>query len=537
MEIRDLIPDYALEYLGLHELGQVYWNASTPELYEHAIRRYEGQMAHLGPLVVNMGQHTGRAAKDKYVVDEPETTDDVWWGQVNVRYPEERFNALHKRMAAYLRGKTVFVQDCYAGADEQYRESVRVITEYAWHNLFARNMFLQLPRERQVIKDFVPDFTVLHCPNFNADPEEDLTRSGTFVALHISKKFVLIGGTAYAGEIKKSIFTGLNFLLPAKDVLSMHCSANVSKDDPNDVAIFFGLSGTGKTTLSADPNRLLIGDDEHGWSDNGIFNFEGGCYAKVIQLSREAEPEIYECTRRFGTILENVSIDPTIRRIDLDDASLTENTRASYPLTHLPNIVRSRMGGHPSSIIMLTADAFGVLPPIARLTPDQAMYHFISGYTAKVAGTEKGVTEPAATFSACFGAPFMVHHPSVYAQLLADKIAKHHAKCWLVNTGWTGGPYGVGSRMKIEHTRALLDAALNGDLNNVEMRTDPIFGFEIPLETPGVPSEVLKPRESWTNPSDYDAQAKKLAVSFNENFEQFRDQTPSNVLAAGPKID
>ncbi|MBU0734222.1 MAG: phosphoenolpyruvate carboxykinase [Proteobacteria bacterium] len=536
MELTDLMPDHGFDYLGLHDLGQVYWNVSTPGLYEHSIRRYEGQIAHLGPLVVSMGQHTGRAAKDKYIVDEPETTNDIWWGEVNVKYPEEKFDALYKRIAAYLRGKTVFVQDCYAGADDQYRQSVRVINEYAWHNLFARNMFGRLPRDREVIKNFVPDFTVLHCPNFNADPDEDLTRSGTFVALHLSKKLVLIGGTSYAGEIKKSIFTALNFLLPGQDVLSMHCSANVSKSDSDNVAIFFGLSGTGKTTLSADPDRLLIGDDEHGWSHNGIFNFEGGCYAKVIRLSREAEPEIYECTRRFGTILENVSIDPSIRRIDLDDASLTENTRASYPLTHLPNIVRSGMAGHPRTVIMLTADAFGVLPPIVKLTPDQAMYHFISGYTAKVAGTERGVTEPSATFSACFGAPFMIRHPSVYAQLLADKIAEHKAECWLVNTGWTGGPYGVGSRMKIKHTRALLDAALNGGLNRVEMRTDPMFGFKVPVEAPGVSTEILKPRETWSNPSDYDAQARKLAVSFHENFKQFKDQAPDSVLEAGPQI-
>jgi phosphoenolpyruvate carboxykinase (ATP) len=536
MEMNELIPDYQLEYVDLHNLGQVHWNLSTPSLYEYALRRYEGQMAHLGPLVVSMGQHTGRAAKDKYIVDEPETTNDIWWSKVNVKYSEERFNTLQNRMAAYLRGKTVFIQDCYAGADKQFRRSVRVINEFAWHNLFARNMFIQMARDREEIKGFLPDFTVIHCPNFHADPEEDETRSGTFVALHLTKKLVLIGGTAYAGEMKKSIFSALNFLLPAQDVLSMHCSANVSKNDPDSVAVFFGLSGTGKTTLSADPNRLLIGDDEHGWSDNGIFNFEGGCYAKVINLSPESEPEIYECTRRFGTILENVSIDPTTRRLDLDDASLTENTRASYPLTHLPSIVRSKMAGHPRSVIMLTADAFGVLPPVAKLSPDQAMYHFISGYTAKVAGTEKGVTEPSATFSACFGAPFMMRHPSVYAQLLADRIANHKAECWLVNTGWTGGPYGVGSRMKIAYTRALLNAALSGDLEKVEMRPDPVFRFQVPSEAPGVPKEVLNPRNTWSSPADYDAQSKKLAVLFHKNFEQFKDQTPKKVFEAGPKV-
>ncbi|HOV86441.1 MAG TPA: phosphoenolpyruvate carboxykinase (ATP) [Syntrophobacteraceae bacterium] len=537
MEFDDLIPDHQLDHVGLYQLRHVYWNRSTPELYELAIRRYEGQIAHLGPLVVSMGQHTGRAAKDKYVVDEPTTTDEIWWGKVNVKYPEERFHTLHKRMTNYLRGKTVFVQDCYAGADERHRQSVRVVTEFAWHSLFARNMFIQLPRDVAQIKSFVPDFTVIHCPNFHADPEDDETRSGTFVALHLSKKLVLIGGTAYAGEIKKSIFTALNFLLPAQDVLSMHCSANVHKDNPEDVAVFFGLSGTGKTTLSADPKRLLIGDDEHGWSENGIFNFEGGCYAKVINLSKSSEPEIYECTRRFGTILENVSMSPVIRRLDLDDARLTENTRASYPLSHLPNIVPSRTAGHPRTVVMLTADAFGVLPPISRLTEEQAMYHFISGYTAKVAGTEKGVKEPGATFSACFGAPFMVRHPSVYAQMLAKKIRDHKVGCWLVNTGWTGGPYGVGSRMKIELTRALLNAALAGDLNHVPMKPHPVFGVLVPTESPGVPSELLDTRRTWSDPERYDAQARRLAVMFRENFEQFKDQASPEVRAAGPRAD
>jgi len=536
MELIDLTPEYGLEYLGLHHLAEVYWNLSTPALYEHAIQRYEGQISHLGPLVVCMGQHTGRAAKDKYIVDEPITTHDVWWGKTNVKYPEERFNALLDRMTAYLRGKTLFVQDCYVGADSQYRQSVRVINEHAWHNLFARNMFIRKPNAQEVIKKFRPDFTVLQCPNFNSDPDEDGTRSGTFVAINVGRKLILIGGTAYAGEIKKSIFSALNFLLPGKDVLSMHCSANINKNDPDDVAIFFGLSGTGKTTLSADPKRLLIGDDEHGWSDNGVFNFEGGCYAKVIRLSKEAEPEIYECTRRFGTILENVTINSATHRIDLDDDSLTENTRASYPIKHLPNIVESGLAGHPRNVIMLTADAFGVLPPIARLTPNQAMYHFISGYTAKVAGTEKGIIEPIATFSACFGAPFMVRHPSVYVQLLADRIEKHKAGCWLVNTGWTGGPYGVGSRMKIQYTRALLNAALDKSLNDVETRTDPIFGFQIPVSAPGIPADILDTRNTWSNPSEYDIQAQKLAVLFHENFEQFKAQTPQDVIRAGPKI-
>jgi phosphoenolpyruvate carboxykinase (ATP) len=537
MEVSDLIPDYGLGELGLHHLGKICWNLSTPALYEQAIRRYEGQLAHLGPLVVSMGQHTGRAARDKYIVDEPETRNDIWWGDINVSYPQERFEALFRRMAAYLRGKTVFVQDCYVGADEDYRISVRVITEYAWHSLFSRNMFIQLPRERGAIKSFKPDFTVLQCPNFHADPEEDKTRSGTFVTLDLGKKLILIGGTAYGGEIKKSVFSAMNYMLPGRHVLSMHCSANVSKTDPSNVAIFFGLSGTGKTTLSADPNRLLIGDDEHGWSDNGIFNFEGGCYAKVIRLSAESEPEIYECTRRFGTILENVIINSATRRIDLDDDSLTENTRASYPLTHLPNIVRSKKAGHPRTIIMLTADAFGVLPPIARLSPEQAMYHFISGYTAKVAGTESGVTKPTATFSACFGAPFMVRHPSVYADLLAEKMEKHRTACWLVNTGWTGGPYGTGKRMEIKHTRALLNAAINGELDTASMRTDPVFGFSVPTDAPGVPAEVLNPRQTWPDGAAYDEQARKLAGLFHANFAQFSDNVSEAVLAAGPRID
>ena len=535
MEVSDLVPVYGLENLGLHHLGTICWNLSTPALYEEAIRRYEGQLAHLGPLVVSMGQHTGRAAKDKYIVDEPGSRDDVWWGDINVRFPRENFDGLLKRMTAYLRGKTVYVQDCYVGADEDYQIAVRVITEYAWHSLFARNMFIQQPREREAIKNFTPDFTVLQCPNFHADPDEDGTRSGTFVTLDLGRKLILIGGTAYGGEIKKSVFSAMNYMLPGRHVLSMHCSANVKKEDPSNVAIFFGLSGTGKTTLSADPNRLLIGDDEHGWSENGIFNFEGGCYAKVIRLSRESEPEIHECTRRFGTILENVIVNSATRRIDLNDDSLTENTRASYPLTHLPNIVKSKMAGHPRSIIMLTADAFGVLPPIARLTPEQAMYHFISGYTAKVAGTEKGIDEPVATFSACFGAPFMVRHPSVYADLLAEKIEKYKTACWLVNTGWTGGPYGTGTRMSIKHTRALLNAALNGELDAAPMRTDPVFGFQVPAGAPHVPADILDPRQTWTDGAAYDEQARMLAERFHKNFEQFRDKVSEKVLAAGPK--
>jgi phosphoenolpyruvate carboxykinase (ATP) len=535
MEMSDLTCDYGLDNIGLTDLGCIYWNRSTPALYENAIRQSEAQIAHLGPLVVRMGQHTGRAARDKYVVDEPGSTDDIWWGKINVKYAQERFISLHRRMCSYLRGKKVFVQDCYAGADERYRLPVRVVTEFAWHALFARNMFIRQRRDRDAFKNFRPAFTVLHCPNFHADPDEDQTRSGTFVAVDLGHKLILIGGTAYGGEIKKSIFTVMNHILPGRGIMSMHCSANVSKDNPNDVAIFFGLSGTGKTTLSADPNRLLVGDDEHGWSDDGIFNFEGGCYAKVINLSRESEPEIYECTRRFGTILENVAMDPARRWVDLDDASITENTRASYPLTHIPNIVPSGMVGHPRNVVMLTADAFGVLPPIAKLTPEQAMYHFISGYTAKLAGTEAGVTEPSATFSACFGAPFMARHPSVYAELLAKKITEHKANCWLVNTGWTGGPYGVGSRMSIKVTRAVLNAALDGSLAGVQMNVDPVFGLQVPQQAPGVDPNVLNPRGTWGDPKAYDQQAKKLAAMFQKNFEQFKSDTRPEVIAAGPR--
>jgi phosphoenolpyruvate carboxykinase (ATP) len=535
MEMCDLVCDYGVEQIGLTKLGNVYWNRSTPALYENAIRQGEAQISHLGPLLVRMGQHTGRAARDKYVVDEPSTSENIWWGKINIKYSDDHFAGLHRRMCAYLRGKKVFVQDCHAGADERYRVAIRVITEFAWHNLFARNMFIQQPREREAIRSFKPEFTILHCPDFHADPDDDGTRSGTFVALDFARKLILIGGTAYAGEIKKSIFTVLNYILPGRGILSMHCSANVSKSDPNDVAIFFGLSGTGKTTLSTDPHRLLIGDDEHGWSDDGIFNFEGGCYAKVIRLSKESEPEIYNCTRRFGTILENVGMDPATRYVDLNDMSITENTRAAYPLRHLTDIVPSGKAGHPCNVVMLTADAFGVLPPIARLTPQQAMYHFISGYTAKLAGTEAGVTEPTAVFSACFGAPFLARHPSAYADLLAARLVKYKADCWLVNTGWTGGSYGVGSRMKIEVTRAVLNAALAGTLADVETDEDPYFGFQVPREAPGVPTDILNPRKTWRDPRAYDEQAKKLAGMFRKNFEQFADGTTAQVANAGPR--
>ncbi len=524
---------FGLENHGITNVRRVHWNHNTPLLYEEIIRHEEGYIAHLGPVVVRTGLHTGRAAKDKFIVEEPASKAHIWWGKVNKSFSEEKFENLFRRCLAYLQGHELYVQDCYAGYDQQYRLPIRIITEKAWHNLFARNMFIQADPEE--LEDHVPEFTVLHVPDFQAIKEIDGTNSSAFIILNLKRKLVLIGGTAYGGEIKKSIFTILNYLLPQDNVLSMHCSANVGPKD--DVALFFGLSGTGKTTLSADPNRKLIGDDEHGWSENGIFNFEGGCYAKVINLSAESEPEIYGTTRQFGTILENVGIDDITRRLDLNDATLTENTRAAYPLGHIPNALEESMAGHPNNIVMLTADAFGVMPPISKLSPEQAMYHFISGYTAKVAGTEAGVTEPQATFSACFGAPFMVLHPSRYAELLAEKIKKHKVKCWLVNTGWTGGPYGVGERMSIKHTRTLLNAALEGTLDNVAYEADPVFGVQVPAECPGVPSEILKPKNTWSDKDAYDKKAQHLAKLFVENFKDYEEKTPDEVKAAGPRTE
>ncbi len=525
-----LFSKYGIDHHGIVNPGDVFWNFNTPTLYEHIVRRDEGHIAHLGPVVVRTGLHTGRAAKDKFIVEEPDSKDKVWWGKVNKPISVEKFEMMFRRLQAYLQGRDLYVQDCAAGYDARYRLPIRVITETAWHSLFARNMFVRIDREDR--PSHVPEFTVIHVPNFQAIPEVDGTNSEAFILLSLSRKLVLIGGTSYAGEIKKSIFTVLNYMLPQENVLSMHCSANLGPDD--DVAIFFGLSGTGKTTLSADPNRSLIGDDEHGWSVDGVFNFEGGCYAKVINLSAESEPEIYETTRRFGTILENVRYDVITRRLDLNDSMLTENTRAAYPLSHIPNALRESMAGHPRNVVMLTADAFGVMPPISRLTPEQAMYHFISGYTAKVAGTEVGVTEPQATFSACFGAPFMVLHPYRYAELLAKKIKKNNVTCWLVNTGWTGGAYGVGSRMSIAHTRTLLNAALTGVLSQSAFETDPFFGVAVPVSCPGVPETILRPKNSWKDPKAYDQQAAKLAGLFEENFKQFESDVPDAVKAAGP---
>lgn len=522
-----------LDAQGLANLNNVYWNLHTAALYEEAVKREEGIVAHLGPLVLDTTPHTGRSPNDKFTVEEPSSKDHIWWGKVNKSIPEANFDDLHRRMNAYLQGKDVFVQDCWAGADSKYRLAVRVISERASASLFSHNMFIHSTEEEQKI--FEPDFSVLHCPSFQGLKGLDNLNSGAFILVHFGKKLVLIGGTKYAGEIKKSIFTVMNYLLPFKGVLPMHCSANFGPEGRT--ALFFGLSGTGKTTLSADSSRTLIGDDEHGWSDDGVFNFEGGCYAKVIRLSPEAEPEIYATTRRFGTILENVVINPFTRHIDLDDGSLTENTRASYPIDYIPNTSLDGLSkGHPRNVIFLTADAFGVLPPISRLTPEQAMYHFISGYTAKVAGTERGVTEPQATFSACFGAPFMAQHPGVYADLLGKKIAEHKAAVWLINTGWSGGPYGVGRRMDLVYTRAMVHAALDGRLDNVKYVKDPIFGIDVPTTCPGVPPEVLIPKQTWNDTKAYDKQAQKLAQMFIDNFKQFEDGVADEIKAAAPKV-
>ena len=524
---------YGVEEHGIKNVNMVYWNLPPATLYEEAVRRREGLIAHLGPLVVRTGHHTGRSPRDKFIVEGPESQGKVWWGDVNQPMSQENFELLYRRQLAYLQGKDIFVQDLFAGADPRYRMPIRVITEYAWHSLFARNLFI-LPTWEE-LGDHVPRFTIIHTPRFHAVPELDNTHSEVFIIVNIERGLILIGGTSYAGEIKKSIFTVLNYLLPAQGVLPMHCSANVGPD--GDVALFFGLSGTGKTTLSTDPERALIGDDEHGWHDGGVFNFEGGCYAKVIRLSRENEPQIYQTTRRFGTILENVTINPQTRRVNLDDDSLTENTRGAYPINYLPRIVEEGVGGHPRNVVFLTADAFGVLPPIARLTPDQALYHFLSGYTARVAGTEKGIREPQATFSACFGAPFLPLHPVVYAEMLRERITRHKSRVWLVNTGWTGGPYGVGERIALPYTRAMVRAALQGKLDDVPTETDPIFGLPVPVHCPDVPDRLLHPRETWADPRAYDEQARQLVQMFHENFQQFAGRVGPEVMAAGPPIE
>ena len=516
---------------GLTPRGKVRRNLSAAALYEETLRLGTGSLAAGGGLVTVTAPHTGRSPNDRFVVREPSSNGRIDWGAVNVPISEESYALLKDDVRRWLSDRDLYVRDARAGADPRYGIGVRVISESPWHDLFAHNMFLRLaPGDDD---GFAPDFVVLHAPSLQADPERHGTNSGAFIVVHFGERVVLVGGTQYAGEIKKSIFASLNFLLPAQGVLPMHCSANVG--ERGDTSLFFGLSGTGKTTLSTDPARRLIGDDEHGWSDQGVFNFEGGCYAKTIRLSPRGEPEIFRATGIFGTILENVIVDERTREIDYDSAEITENTRASYPLHYIENAVRSGTGGHPGNVVFLTADAFGVLPPIARLTPEQAMYHFLSGYTAKVAGTERGVTEPRAAFSACFGAPFLPQHPSVYANLLGEKLREHGAKVWLVNTGWSGGRYGVGSRMDLAHTRAMVDAALGGELDEAPVAVDPVFGLRVPKSVRGVPDDVLWPRSTWADAGAYDAAAAELANMFRGNFRAFEDQVEGGVREAGPQ--
>ena len=519
---------------GIQPTGLVHRNLTMPPLVEAAVRRREGELAETGAFVAITVPHTGRSPADKFIVEEPSSRDAVWWGKVNRPMQPEHFDRLLADVQAYLtEQEELFVQDLYAGADPAYRLRVGFVTTSAWHAHFVRNMFIR--PEPEDLEGFEPDFTVLHAPDLQADPAVHGTRSGTFIILNFARRTALIGGTRYAGELKKAIFTVMNFLLPGEGVLPMHCSANIGED--GDTALFFGLSGTGKTTLSADPDRMLIGDDEHGWSDAGVFNFEGGCYAKVIDLSADAEPDIYAATQMFGTVLENVTVDPRTRRVEFSSQEITENTRASYPIHFVRNHVPSGRGGHPENILFLTADAFGVLPPVARLTPEQGMYYFMSGYTAKVAGTERGVTEPQATFSACFGAVFLVRHPTRYAELLGERIRRHGSRVWLVNTGWTGGPYGIGARIRLRHTRAIVRAVLAGELDDATFETDPVFRLAIPTRITDVPPEILRPRETWNYPADYDAQARQLATMFRENFEQFEEQVDNAVARAGPTAE
>jgi phosphoenolpyruvate carboxykinase (ATP) len=529
--VANRVPAHGLAEQGISTSAKLHWNLLTPALVEQALAHSEGMLAKDGPLVVRTGKHTGRSAKDKYIVRDAETDGTIWWDN-NASMSPEHFAALREDFLAALGEKDrLYVADLYGGSQPEYRVRVRVINELAWHNLFIRTLLVR--PEADALEGFAPEFTIIDLPSFRADPARHGTRSETVIAVNLTEKMILIGGTAYAGEMKKSVFGILNYLLPAEGVMPMHCSANIGPD--GDTAVFFGLSGTGKTTLSADASRTLIGDDEHGWSDTAVFNFEGGCYAKMIRLSPEAEPEIYATTKRFGTVLENVAMNPDTRELDFDDSSFAENTRGAYPIDFIPNCSEQNMGPVPQNIVMLTADAFGVLPPIARLTPDQAMYHFLSGYTAKVAGTEIGVTEPEATFSTCFGAPFMPRHPSVYGNLLKERIAKGGVSCWLVNTGWTGGKYGVGKRMPIKATRALLNAALDGSLNSAEFRKDPYFGFDVPVAVPGVDSAILDPRETWADKADYDATANKLVGLFISNFAKFEMHVDQGVKEAAPK--
>ncbi len=522
-------PNCRLEDQGITGFGNAYYNLLEPALIEAAIQRGEGRLGLGGAFLVSTGAHTGRSPKDKHVVRTPSVENTIWW-ENNREMTPEAFDRLHADMLAHMKGKDYFVQDLFGGADPALRLDVRVVTELAWHGLFIRHL-LRRPDATE-LAGFVPEFTIINCPSFKADPARHGCRSETVIALNFDKKLILIGNTAYAGENKKSVFTLLNYLLPEKGVMPMHCSANHAIGNPADSAIFFGLSGTGKTTLSADPSRTLIGDDEHGWSNNGIFNFEGGCYAKTINLSAEAEPEIYATCSKFGTVIENMVYDPDTLVLDFEDNSITDNMRCAYPLDFISNASDSSLGGQPKNVIMLTCDAYGVLPPIARLTPAQAMYHFLSGFTSKTPGTEVGVTEPTPTFSTCFGAPFMPRRPEVYGKLLQDKIAQTGATCWLVNTGWTGGAFGTGKRMPIRATRALLTAALDGSLNDATFRKDPNFGFEVPVSVPGVEDKLLDPRETWADASAYDSQAKKLVGMFSDNFAQYADKIDDDVRAA-----
>ncbi len=527
-----ITPIYSLLDQNMHTNAQLHWNLGTAQLVEAAITNKEGMLAKDGPLVVKTGAHTGRSAKDKFIVRDSETENTIWWGKTNLEMQPEHFAALKEDfIAAIGSNNTLYIADLYGGSQAEHRVNVRVINELAWHNLFIRTLLVRPKLDE--LEEFQPEYTIIDLPSFRADPVRHNTRSETVVAVNFSEKLILIGGTAYAGEMKKSVFGILNYLLPTKGVMPMHCSANIGPE--GDTSIFFGLSGTGKTTLSADANRTLIGDDEHGWSDNAVFNFEGGCYAKMIRLSPEAEPEIFATTKRFGTVLENVVIDPETRQLDFNDASLAENSRGSYPIEFIPNASADNLGPVPKNVIMLTADAYGVLPPIAKLTPEQAMYHFLSGYTARVAGTEIGVTEPEATFSTCFGAPFMPRHPSVYGNLLKERIAKGGVQCWLVNTGWTGGQYGVGKRIPIKATRALLNAALDRSLNDAEFRTDPNFGFSVPIAVNGVDSSMLDPRSTWSDKDAYDATAQKLVRQFVDNFAQFEEHVDDAVRQSAPK--
>ena len=517
---------------GLAPRGQVHWNLVAPALIQDAVRRNEGQLADMGPFRAVTTPHTGRSPNDKFLVKDPSIDGDIDWGKVNQPMDDAHFEALLADVRQYLDAQPeLYVQDLYCGADAKYRLAVRYVSPGAWHMAFVRNMFIR--PEATELPTFQPNFTVLHAPEFEATPAKHGTRTGTFIILNLAKRMILIGGTRYAGELKKAMFTVMNYYMPKQGVLSMHCSANIGKQ--GDTALFFGLSGTGKTTLSADPERALIGDDEHGWSNEGVFNYEGGCYAKVIGLTPESEPDIYRTTQMFGTILENVVLDDLTRKVQFNDLSITENTRASYPLHYIPNHAPTGCGGHPKNVVLLTADAFGVMPPIARLTRDQALYYFLSGYTAKVAGTERGVKEPQATFSACFGAVFLVWHASKYAEMLGKLIDQHGCDVWLVNTGWTGGGYGVGKRMKLSHTRTMVQALLRGDLHSAATKTDPRFGLAVPAHIAGVPNEVLEPRNTWSDGAAYDAQAHKLAGMFRENFAKFEKFVTPGVAGSGPK--